>query len=171
MQDQLVLQGGCRDRLRRDRAQPAGVASADRVTGRRPDDGIAGEQALAELISTEAGSSTLPATAERLGIGPAVVERVRADCDEHLHVPADPLMSTDDPALAAERGEHADDQRLRAALIAVERAAVVRLRDARKIDDIVLRRLRTGLVAEEVRWSALSPEPDRSPCPRGSAPP
>jgi len=89
-----------------------------------------------------------------------VVERVRADYEEHLHVLADPLMPTDDPALAAERGEHADDQRLRAALIAVKRAAVVRLRDARKIDDIVLRRLLTRLDAEEVRLSAPSPEPD-----------
>jgi Na+/H+ antiporter len=127
---------------------------------RLPDDGIAGEQALAERISTEAGLSALPATAERLGIRPAVVERVRADYEEHLHVLADPLMPTDDPALAAERGEHADDQRLRAALIAVKRTAVVRLRDARKIDDIVLRRLQTRLDAEEVRLSAPAPEPE-----------
>ena len=33
-------------------------------------------------------------------------------------------------------------------------------RDARKIDDIVLRRLQTRLDAEEVRLSAPSPEPD-----------
>jgi CPA1 family monovalent cation:H+ antiporter len=127
---------------------------------RLPEDGIAGEQALAERISTEAGLSALPATAERLGIRPAVVERVRADYEEHLHVLADPLMPTDDPALAAERDEHADDQRLRAALIAVKRTAVVRLRDARKIDDIVLRRLQTRLDAEEVRLSAPAPEPE-----------
>jgi monovalent cation/hydrogen antiporter len=85
---------------------------------------------------------------------------VRADYEEHLHVLADPLTPTDDPALAAERGEHADDQRLRAALIAVKRTAVVRLRDARKIDDIVLRRLQTRLDAEEVRLSAPAPEPE-----------
>jgi hypothetical protein len=34
------------------------------------------------------------------------------------------------------------------------------LRDARKIDDIVLRRLQTRLDAEEVRLSAPAPEPD-----------
>ena len=124
------------------------------------DDGVAREQALAERTSTEAGLSALPAIAQRLGIGPAVVERVRADYEEHLRVLANPLMPADDPALAAERVEHADDKRLRAALIAEKRAAVVRLRDARKIDDIVLRRLQTRLDAEEVRLSAPSPEPD-----------
>jgi CPA1 family monovalent cation:H+ antiporter len=127
---------------------------------RLPDDGIADQQVPAERICTEAGLFALPATAERLGTGPAVVERARADYEDHLHVPADPVMPTDDPALAAERGEHADDQRLCAALIAVTRAAAVRLCDARRIDDIVLRRLQTRLNAEVVRLSAPSPEPD-----------
>ena len=84
----------------------------------------------------------------------------KADYEQHLHVPADPLMPADDPDLAAERGEHADDQRLHAALIEVKRAVVVRLRDARKIDEIVLRDLQTCLDAEEVGSSAPSPEPD-----------
>jgi hypothetical protein len=84
----------------------------------------------------------------------------KADYEQHLHVPADPLMPADDPDAAAERGEHADDQRLHAALIEVKRAVVVRLRDARKIDEIVLRDLQTCLDAEEVGSSAPSPEPD-----------
>jgi hypothetical protein len=92
----------------------------------------------------------------------------RADHQEHLHVLADPQMPDEDPALATERGEHAAEQRLRAALVPEKRAAVVRLRDSREIDDIVLRRLQRHLDAEEVRLSAPSPEP--SPL-RGSAPP
>ncbi|WP_433558561.1 Na+/H+ antiporter [Pseudonocardia xinjiangensis] len=124
---------------------------------RLTDDGSeAREHALAERAATEAGLSALPAVAERLGVGPLVVERVRADYEEHLHVLADPTMPVEDPALAAERGQHADDQRLRAALIAEKRAAVVGLRDSRKIDDIVLRRLQSRLDAEEVRLSAPS---------------
>jgi CPA1 family monovalent cation:H+ antiporter len=42
---------------------------------------------------------------------------------------------------------------LRVALIARKRAAVIALRDQRRIDDIVLRRLQTTLDAEEVRLS------------------
>jgi NhaP-type Na+/H+ or K+/H+ antiporter len=125
------------------------------------DDGSeAREHALAERAATEAGLSALPATAERLGIGPEIVERVRADYEEHLHVLADPTMPTEDPVLAAERGQHADDQRLRAALIAEKRAAAVGLRDSRKIDDIVLRRLQSRLDAEEVRLAAPSTDPE-----------
>lgn len=119
------------------------------------DDGEAREQALAQRTATEAGLAELDRVAEQLGIGPVVVERVRADYQEHLHSLADPAPD-DDPALTAERTDHADYQRLRAALLTYKRAAVVRLRDDRLIDDIVLRRLQAGLDAEEVRLSEPS---------------
>jgi len=43
---------------------------------------------------------------------------------------------------------------LRATLLAHKRIAVVRLRDARRIDDIVLRRVQARLDAEEARLAA-----------------
>lgn len=56
----------------------------------------------------------------------------------------------------AEHDEQAED-RLRLALLADERAAVVRLRDSARIDDTVLRRAQARLDAEEVGLSAPQP--------------
>src|SRR6185437_14485460 len=99
----------------------------------------------------------LPEVAERLGVGAGVVERVRADYTEHLHA-LDTATPDDDPALTAERTDHADYQRLRAALLTDKRTAVVRLRDDREIDDIVLRRVQAQLDAEEVRLAGPTPD-------------
>ncbi|MFG2378654.1 hypothetical protein ACGFY9_45290 [Streptomyces sp. NPDC048504] len=49
--------------------------------------------------------------------------------------------------------QHQDHLALRLALIANKRATVVRLRDERRIDDTVLRRLQATLDSEEVRLS------------------
>ena len=62
------------------------------------------------------------------------------------------------PAVAAERVDHQDYERLRLALLADKRSAVLRLRDAREIDDIVLRRVRAQLDAEEVRLTSRTAE-------------
>ena len=118
------------------------------------------ELALAQRTATEAGLAALHDASERLRIGPAAVERVRADYEEHLHVLADPRTRAADPQLAGERAEHDDYRRLRAALLADKRAAVVRLRDAREIDDIVLRRVQSQLDAEEVRLAGPVPDTD-----------
>jgi monovalent cation/hydrogen antiporter len=125
---------------------------------RLPDDGSeAREYLLAQRSSTEAGLAALPEVAERLGVGAGVVERVRADYTEHLHA-LDTATPDDDPALTAERTDHADYQRLRAALLTDKRMAVVRLRDDREIDDIVLRRVQAQLDAEEVRLAEPTPD-------------
>jgi NhaP-type Na+/H+ or K+/H+ antiporter len=122
-----------------------------------PDDGSeAREQALAERTATEAGLTALPDVAARLGVGPAAAERVRVDYEEHLHTLVAPPAGHEDPALAAERADHGDYERLRLALLSDKRAAVVRLRDAREIDDIVLRRVQATLDAEEVRLTSRS---------------
>jgi len=57
----------------------------------------------------------------------------------------------------AEQDEQAED-RLRLALLADKRAAVVRLRDTGRIDDTVLRWVQARLDTEEVRLAA--PEPN-----------
>jgi CPA1 family monovalent cation:H+ antiporter len=122
-----------------------------------PDDGSeAREQALAERTATEAGLTALPDVAARLRVGPAAAERVRVDYEEHLHTLVAPPAGHEDPALAAERADHGDYERLRLALLSDKRAAVVRLRDAREIDDIVLRRVQATLDAEEVRLTSRS---------------
>lgn len=124
---------------------------------RLPDDGAeAVEQRLAERTATESGLAALPAAAARLGVPDAVTARVRADYEERLHELSEP----------GENGHHehdghvghADYQRLKAVLLVEKRTAVVRLRDAGKIDDIVLRRVQSALDAEEVRLTAAPAE-------------
>jgi Na+/H+ antiporter len=118
------------------------------------DESEAQEEALAHRSAAEAGLAALPATAARLGVAPAVVEHVRADYEERLHALADPGEPDTDPDPA--RSEQADHRRLRHALLAEKRAAVVALRDAGRIDDIVLRRVQAGLDAEEVRLAGVA---------------
>lgn len=121
---------------------------------RLPEDGAeADEEQLAQRVATEAGLAALPSVAERLGVPQVVADRVHADYEAHLHT-----LATSDPGTDTEDdGSSAEDEaygRLRAALLADKRAAVVRLRDERRIDDIVLRRVQARLDAEEVRLSA-----------------
>ena len=117
---------------------------------RMPDDGAeVVEQQLAERTVAEAGLAALPATAARLDVPPEVAARVRADYEEHLHTLTDPTADpAEDDNGQAEREAY---WRLRAALLADKRRAVVNLRDVGRIDDIVLRRLQARLDAEEVR--------------------
>jgi CPA1 family monovalent cation:H+ antiporter len=126
---------------------------------RLPDDGAeAREQALAERAAAEAGLAALPDVADRLGVAPAVAERVRVDYEEHIHTLDAPPSAHEDPAVVAERADHQDYERLRLALLADKRRALLRLRDAREIDDIVLRRVQAQLDAEEVRLTTRSAE-------------
>ena len=120
------------------------------------DTAMLAEEALAHRVATEAGMAALPATAARLDIVPEAAARVRADYEDHLHDLIDPSGPGVDDAPTPERVEREDYQRLRAALLADKRAAVVALRDARKIDDIVLRRVQAGLDAEEVRLAGAA---------------
>jgi len=120
---------------------------------RLPDDGAeAVEQLLAERTATQAGLAALPTVAARLEISAAVEARVRADYEERLRHLADPV--DDDAEYDNGREEHDAYERLRAALLADKRSAVVRLRDAGRIDDIVLRRVQSRLDAEEARLAA-----------------
>ena len=120
---------------------------------RLPDDGgVLREQTLAERTATEAGLEALPQVAAAIGASDAVVDRLRTEYLEHLHTLGE-AAPDDDPVLALERADHIAYVRLRVALLVHKRAAIVRLRDAREIDDIVLRRVQAKLDAEEVRWA------------------
>jgi len=111
------------------------------------DDSEAAEHLLAERRAAEAALAALDEQAELLAVDENATERVRADLEAVL-----------DTIVSAERGERAwaadSDRRLRLALLDVQRAEVVRLRDISEIDDIVLRRSLNRINVEEVRLTS-----------------
>jgi CPA1 family monovalent cation:H+ antiporter len=113
------------------------------------DTSVDDERHLAEVAATEAALEALPRVADDLGIDPEVVERTRLEYEEHLRVLEADGLDDDEPVLRHER----DYAALRLALLGRKRATVVRLRDERRIDDIVLRQFQTRLDIEEVRLS------------------
>jgi NhaP-type Na+/H+ or K+/H+ antiporter len=119
-----------------------------------PDDAEGAEYRLAERTATEAGLAALPTVAARLGVSDTTAQRVRDEYEEHLAT----LREFDDIAPLPSDGadphrdhDHQHYARLRTALLADKRRAVIALRDARRIDDIVLRRVQAQIDAEEVR--------------------
>jgi CPA1 family monovalent cation:H+ antiporter len=112
------------------------------------DTAVEDERRLAETVATEEALAAMDDVAGALGTDEAVVARMRAEYEEHLHaLRADGDGSVDDPARRAQE----DYTALRLALLARKRATVVRLRDERRIDDTVLRRIQWRLDTEEVR--------------------
>jgi monovalent cation/hydrogen antiporter len=120
------------------------------------DDSEQVEQQLAERTITEAAFAALPAVAERLEVSEEVVDRMRSDLEQRLADIADRTdEETDQPASGSPAPSPREElRRLHYALLAEKRAALVKLRDARLIDDIVLRRVQARLDAEEVRLTA-----------------
>ena len=104
------------------------------------------EHQLMEQEATSAALAALDRRAAQLGSPRHAVERVRSYYQSHLTR----LESQGDQD--TEQDEQAENL-LRLALIADKRAAVVRLRDRRRIDDTVLRWGQARLDAEEVRLS------------------
>lgn len=117
------------------------------------------ERLLAEREMTRAGAEALESRAAELGVPDAVVERVRDSYEARIRqqhveqVLADGRVTDPDHRAAKQRvlTEAADETRLRLALLADKREAVVRLRDEHTIDDGVMRRLMAQLDVEEVR--------------------
>ncbi len=119
------------------------------------------ERLLAERTAVEAGLAALPTAADRVQAPEHVVDRVRDDLEQRLADLDDPVADEDGPAddTAGGRSDWQAYCQLRAALLPDKRAAVVRLRDDRLIDDIVLRGVEARLDAEELRLSAPT-DPD-----------
>ena len=112
------------------------------------------ERHLAETVMTEEALALMPDLAARYGTGPAVVDRLSEEFTRHLLVlNADSTALDDDPAAHHEL----QYSELRLALIARKRATLVRLRDERRIDDIVLRQIQSALDVEEVRLTRRGP--------------
>lgn len=104
------------------------------------------EHQLMEREATAAALTALDRRASQLGSPRDAVDRVRSYYRSHLAR----LESRGEQG--TEQDEQAED-RLLLALVADKRAAIVRLRDNRRIDDTVLRRGQARLDAEELRLS------------------
>jgi CPA1 family monovalent cation:H+ antiporter len=116
------------------------------------DTSVADEIQLAEVYTLDAALADLDTTATELGSGEKVVTRVRHELGMQRTLVA-ASGSGDDPVV-----QH-DDQytSLLLALIGRRRAALLELRDAQRIDDIVLRQVQARLDNDEVRISRTSP--------------
>jgi monovalent cation/hydrogen antiporter len=118
-----------------------------------PDSTVAREEHLAQTTATQEALDALPELAADLHTDQEVTDRLRREYIEHLHVLR---AGTDDPD--DEPAERHDQQyaALRLAGVARKRATMLRLRDERRIDDTVLRRLEDRLDLEELRLSDQS---------------
>ncbi|GHS87282.1 putative Na(+)/H(+) exchanger [Actinomycetota bacterium] len=121
------------------------------------DDRLVHERQLADESATEAALDALPEIAADLGTDAEVVDRMHTELTEHLQVlqAQDGDSADREDAAELDAAARLDEQytSLRLALIGRKRATVVRLRDERRIDDAVLRRVQARLDLEEVRLS------------------
>jgi len=102
------------------------------------------EMRLAQIRATEAALRALPQVAADVGAPPDAVERLRAEYQEHV----DDIRTPDDEGKTQER-EMA--RQLRLGVLDVKRREITRLRDAKEIDDAVMREVQSALDIEEVR--------------------
>lgn len=107
---------------------------------------VADELRLARVVATREALEALPGLGRAHGVPDEDVDRLAAEYEQKLAALEDPDGGEADAArrLAGGRALALD-------LIARKRASVVRLRDARTIDDTVLREIQAQLDAEEVR--------------------
>ena len=104
---------------------------------------------LAEITAVQEALDALPDTAADLETDAKIIERLTGEYRKRLRVldARAPEAESEDPALRYDRQYTA----LRLALLARKRATVLRLRDAQRIDDEVLRQIQAQLDLEEVR--------------------
>ncbi|MFI7606309.1 Na+/H+ antiporter [Micromonospora sp. NPDC049366] len=114
------------------------------------DTSVEQERHLAETVATQEALAALPRLADELDIGPEVVDRLDREYRKRLRVLRASRGETDDHAALRYEEQY---RMLRLAVLAHKRAAVVRLRDERRIDDSVLRLVQSRLDIEEVRLS------------------
>ena len=109
------------------------------------------EELLAEQAGLRAALAELSAAGERVGASSEAVEHLRAVYEERLgriH------REEGDPAEAyLEETEFDVKARLQLELLPAKRAALLALRNAGKIDDVILRRVQARLDLEELRLS------------------
>ncbi|MFE2449527.1 hypothetical protein ACWDHW_27200 [Streptomyces melanosporofaciens] len=106
-----------------------------------PDETAEERRAHRQIIA--AALEALPDHARRLNTPPDTADAILSELRQYAAEKAGP-PDTEDTGVRA-------GLELRRALIGVERGALIRLRDRRSIDDIVLRRLQSLLDTEEIR--------------------
>ncbi|MEU5926470.1 Na+/H+ antiporter [Streptomyces antimycoticus] len=127
-----------------------------RWSGLRGDPDETTEERHAHRQIIAAALEALPDHAERLRTPPETVDAILSELRRYAAEKAGP-PDTDNAGVRA-------GLELRRALIGVKRSALIRLRDQRSIDDIVLRRLQSLLDSEEIRIElALRAFPGRPP--------
>ena len=131
----LVVQGAALPRVIRWAHIPADTSAAE-------------ELVLAKRTAAEEAFSAMPGIARELGIADDVLDRIRAEYEEHVSTMSASLDGDEEAPAVVRSRQYAE---LRLALIARKRATVVRLRDTRVIDDQVLRQIQAQLDVEEVR--------------------
>jgi monovalent cation/hydrogen antiporter len=114
------------------------------------DSSVETERHFAEIVATEEALAAMPQLAADLGTDAEVSGRLAGEYTKHLRLlRANDAGADDEPALRYDQQYTA----LRLAVLAHKRATTLRLRDERRIDDIVLRQIQTRLDIEEVRLS------------------
>jgi Na+/H+ antiporter len=116
-----------------------------------PDTQLDEERSLAVTVSSEEAFAAMPRIAAEMEVDEAVLDRARTEYERHLLLlRAD---GNDEAVDDTERRLEEEYSRLRLALLAQKRQTILRLRDERLIDDIVLREVQNRLDIEEVRLS------------------
>ncbi|TDU05924.1 sodium/proton antiporter (CPA1 family) [Streptomyces sp. 846.5] len=113
-----------------------------------PDTSVEREQNLAATTVLSEALTALPGLATELDTEPQVAEWLRQEYEVHLATARATCAGAADAPALRDREHYVT---LGLALIAHRRATVVRLRNERRIDDTVLRRLQATLDAEQVR--------------------
>jgi NhaP-type Na+/H+ or K+/H+ antiporter len=115
-----------------------------------PDEDVERELLEAETTATEEALESLEGLAGDVSAGDHAVERSRSELETQLRS----LDRGDDDALDEDQQAAADYANLRLAVVRRKREVLLRLRDEKRIDDIVLRRIQTRLDQEEIRLAA-----------------
>lgn len=114
-----------------------------------PDEGVEHELQEAEIEATNAALESLDGIAAELRIGDVAIERSRRELEAQLRT----FESEEDDDLDDDQQAEADYSALRLRLVRRKREVVLKMRDERRIDDIVLRRIQNRLDIEEIRLS------------------
>lgn len=130
------------------------VARRMHVTG---DEDTTREDRLAERVALEEALAALPQAAAELGTGTAVAGRLRAEYEAAVRLLHDREDDVRSSSVARSEEEYTA---LRLALLGHQRAAVIRLRDERQIDDTLLRQLQGRFDLEELGLTRADPSPD-----------
>jgi CPA1 family monovalent cation:H+ antiporter len=112
-----------------------------------PDADVEHELQEAEIEATTAALESLDRIAADLHAGEVAVERSRRELEAQLRT----FRSEEEDDLDEDQQAEADYAAVRLELVRRKREVLLRMRDERRIDDIVLRRIQTRLDNEEIR--------------------